>query len=167
MREPLSGPIKAITGNGTLTTQYIVHFSATFQICAALRRGRHVTYFEMLPSCFIITDEAILSRAIQMAPMTKPAIARRSQSQRQRSCLFWRRHSGSLERTLQWLSQSDTYSPLCLRARGFRVAPKLLSLPLSRQDESPPARVSETKSWCVLYMRRKEKWEEQGDTVQR
>lgn len=43
MSKPFSGPIKAIMGNGTLTTQYIVHFSAAFQISAAVRRGGHVT----------------------------------------------------------------------------------------------------------------------------
>lgn len=74
MSEPLSGPIKAITGNGTLTTQYIVHFSAAFQFRAAVRRGRHVTRSEIAPSCFVITDEAILSGAIQTAHMTKPAV---------------------------------------------------------------------------------------------
>lgn len=74
MSEPLSGPIKAITGNGTLTTQYIVHFSAAFQFRAAVRQGRHVTRSEIAPSCFVITDEAILSGAIQTAHMTKPAV---------------------------------------------------------------------------------------------
>lgn len=74
MSEPLSGPIKAITGNGTLTTQYIVHFSAAFQFCAAVRRGRHVTRSEIAPSCFVITDEAVLSGAIQTAHMTKLAV---------------------------------------------------------------------------------------------
>lgn len=76
MSEPLSGPIKAITGNGTLTTQYIVHFSAVFQSCVAVRLGRHVTCCEIAPSCFRITDEAILSRAIQKALMTKLAVVR-------------------------------------------------------------------------------------------
>lgn len=74
MSEPLSGPIKAITGNRTLTTQYIVHFSAAFQFSAAVRRGRHVTCSEIAPRCFRITDEAILSRAIQKASMTKLAV---------------------------------------------------------------------------------------------
>lgn len=127
MSEPLSGPIKAITGNGTLTTQYIVHFSASFQFRDAVRRGRHVTRSEILPPCFIITDEAVLSGAIQTAPMTKLAVVRGSQSQRQRSCLFWRRRSGSVERAPQWLSHSYACSPLGLGARGFRVAPELLS----------------------------------------
>lgn len=74
MSEPLSGPIKAITGNGTLTTRYIVHSSAAFQFCAAVRRGRHVTRSEIAPSCFVITDEAALSGAVHTAHMTKLAV---------------------------------------------------------------------------------------------
>lgn len=59
-----------------LTTQYTSHSSAAFQFRAAVRRRRHVTRSEIAPSCFIITDEAIISRATQTAPVTKLAVVR-------------------------------------------------------------------------------------------